>query len=215
MTGLMVKDLKLMLQRKRFLIVLIAMGLLMLQQGGMAAVAYLTMIAVVFSLSTVSYDEYENGFTFLMTLPFDRRTYVREKYLLSILSGAAGCLVGCVMYAVSLAVKGEGMRLEESLVQAAVCLSMSMLMAAVMLPLHLKFGAEQGRILLFVVAGAFVLAGSVCMELIKGYISPERLFAVISGMGVWGLAGCLAALSLLLTLLSCCISIHVMERKEF
>ena len=82
MFGLIEKDLRLTLVRKQTLFIFLAMALIMGQSmEGEFLVGYLTMFAVLVAIGTTSYDEFDNGFAFLMTLPFDRKTYVREKYL--------------------------------------------------------------------------------------------------------------------------------------
>lgn len=217
MRGFMVKDLRLMMQRKSYLAVLFILALfLTFQQGGMFVVMYLTMLVMMFAISTVSYDEYDNGYSFLMTLPADRRTYVREKYLLIVLVGIVGCLVGCAMFAVYTATKqGGGVSFEEILAEAVVYLLTAVPVADVMLPIQMKFGAEKGRMVLFLVIGAFVAAGGVCVKLLQKNNSLQEAVDAVSGMGMWVFVGCLVVLCLLLTLLSYCVSVHVMEKKEF
>ena len=76
MSGLLVKDFRLMLQRKRFflllLVIVVCMGFSMRDNMAMI-VGYLTIISVLFCVSSMSYDEYDNCYAFLMTLPIDRK----------------------------------------------------------------------------------------------------------------------------------------------
>lgn len=216
MRGFMVKDLRLMLQRKSYLTVLFLLALfLTFQQGGMFVVMYLTMLVMMLAIGTVSYDEYDNGYSFLMTLPADRKTYVREKYLLIVLVGIVGCLVGSAMFVVYMAKQGGEMSLEESLAEAVVYLLAALLVADVMLPIQMKFGAEKGRMVLFLVIGAFAAAGGVCVKLLQKNDSLQEAVGAVSKMGMWVFVGCLVVLCLLLTLLSYCVSVHVMKKKEF
>lgn len=213
MRGLMMKDFRLMLQQKRFLLILVFLAFIFtFGQSGMFAVFYLSMLAMVFSVSTGSYDEYDNGYPFLMTLPFERKTYVREKYLLCIIMSAAGCLVGSIL---NLVKQEEGMGLEDRLVQTAIYLLVTVLAAAAILPLQMKFGAEQGRIYLFLVIGGLALAAGAVMEMIPKDTFLGEIQNMASGLGVWGIMGCFAGVVILLTLLSYCISVRVMEKKEF
>lgn len=177
---------------------------------------YITMLAVISAISTISYDEYDNGYLFLMTLPIDRRTYVREKYLFADLVALVGCLAGSAMAAVLLAAKQGGeLSLGESLAEAVIYLMAAVMVADIMLPLQLKFGMEQGRMVLFFAMGALVVVGGICVKLFQAEGSLGGVASVVSGMGMWGLVGCLVVICLLLTLLSYCISVHVMEKKEF
>ena len=96
MFGLIEKDLRLTFARKQTLLIFFIMALVMgISMDGSFIVGYLTMLAAVISIGTISYDEYDNGFAFLMTLPFGRKTYVREKYLfcLKILLIVSLCVV--------------------------------------------------------------------------------------------------------------------------
>ena len=91
MRGLICKDLRLMMMQKNFLIMLAAVALVSLaaMDDPMFVIMYMTLIFTSFILSTMSYDEFDNGFPFLFTLPITRKLYVREKYVLALLSGAA------------------------------------------------------------------------------------------------------------------------------
>ena len=91
MRGLICKDLRLMMVQKNFLIMLAAVALVSLaaMDDPMFVIMYMTLIFTSFILSTMSYDEFDNGFPFLFTLPITRKLYVREKYVLALLSGAA------------------------------------------------------------------------------------------------------------------------------
>ncbi len=215
MRGLIVKDWRLILQKRRFLVLFLVMGLFMGRGGGTAALVYMTLVAVILSLSTVSYDEYEKGYTFLMTLPFDRKTYVREKYVFAVLVGTVAFLVSCAVLAVSLTAQGKGLSADESVVSVFGCLAMAVLIVDVTLPLQLKFGAEQGRIALFVVTAAVAIVGGIGMELLQGHVSSEKIIEIISGLGQWGIVGCIIGAVALFTLVSYGISVRVMEKKEF
>ena len=90
MKGLLIKDLRLMLQQKRFFLILffIAIVLNFNSDGGTFVVAYLTFLCSSFVLSTITYDEYENGYLFLMTLPVSKKTFATEKYVFGLLLGS-------------------------------------------------------------------------------------------------------------------------------
>ena len=81
MRGLICKDLRLMMVQKNFLIMLAAVALVSLaaMDDPMFVIMYMTLIFTSFILSTMSYDEFDNGFPFLFTLPITRKLYVREK----------------------------------------------------------------------------------------------------------------------------------------
>lgn len=70
MKGLLIKDFNLLKKRGIFFLVFIA-GYAVYQLGTFnseAAVGFATLMIGVFSLTTINYDEYENGMLFLFTL---------------------------------------------------------------------------------------------------------------------------------------------------
>ena len=101
MRGLICKDLRLMMVQKNFLIMLAAVALVSLaaMDDPMFVIMYMTLIFTSFILSTMSYDEFDNGFPFLFTLPIARKLYVREKYVLALLSGAAAWVLTTLLSA--------------------------------------------------------------------------------------------------------------------
>lgn len=87
MKGLLIKDFRLLKTRGIFLLLVVA-GYTVFQLGtgsGEAGVGFATLMTGFFSLTTITYDEYENGMPFLFTLPIQRKEYVREKYLFALL----------------------------------------------------------------------------------------------------------------------------------
>ena len=91
MRGLLEKDFRLIAQRKQTLLMYAAIALMMaMTMDSTYIIGYTVSLCVLLAVGTVSYDEFDNGFLFLMTLPVDRKTYVDEKYLFCILLDLAG-----------------------------------------------------------------------------------------------------------------------------
>ena len=87
MKGLLIKDFSLLKNQKNFFILVFVMaGFLTIANGAESSPAtfvlpYVGFVSSFFVLSTISYDEYDNGNAFLFTLPFERKVYVVEKYV--------------------------------------------------------------------------------------------------------------------------------------
>lgn len=79
MTGLLIKDFRLLKVQKNFftLIVFILLGMILFSEDNFFAVSFATFIFSLFSTSTVSYDEFDNGNPFLFSLP---RDFVHQAY---------------------------------------------------------------------------------------------------------------------------------------
>ena len=95
MKGLLVKDIKYIKHQVNFflLLFLIAIGVSFSSKEGSFIIGYLTFITSLFVLTTISYDEFNNGYAFLFTLPFSRKEYVIEKYIFGLMIGGMGWLM--------------------------------------------------------------------------------------------------------------------------
>ena len=208
MLGLMRKDLCLLLQRSRALVIMVGVGVIIgFSTDGGFLMGYLTMISAILSIGTISYDEFDNGYPFLLTLPVTRRSYVTAKYLFCLLGVLAGWAAASVIFAGCCLVKGEGFRMEQ-LTEALAFLPVAGLMTAVMLPLQLKYGAEKSRLALAVLAGVVVALGYVGVKLFPGL--PDSLSGVSDAVfGAALVCLCIAALAV-----SFCCSLGIMNQKE-
>ena len=208
MLGLMRKDLCLLLQRSRALVIMVGVGVIIgFSTDGGFLMGYLTMISAILSIGTISYDEFDNGYPFLLTLPVTRKSYVTAKYLFCLLGVLAGWAAASVIFAGCCLVKGEGFRMEQ-LTEALAFLPVAGLMTAVMLPLQLKYGAEKSRLALAVLAGVVVALGYVGVKLFPGL--PDSLSGVSDAVfGAVFVCLCIAALAV-----SFCCSLGIMNQKE-
>ena len=93
MKGLFVKDLKLMMLQKNFLLLILAIviGMMIFTDDVVFPLGFLSFIVSLFTVSTISYDDFDNRNAFLFTLPITRNNYVIEKYSL-------GLLFGCIAW---------------------------------------------------------------------------------------------------------------------
>lgn len=217
MKGLFIKDLILMKNQAKFYI-LFAMicGLMMLINFNPGyLIGYMTLLSMMFTFTTLSYDEFENGFSFLFTLPFTRKDYVKEKYGFGIfISVTVWILFFLVVLLKSVIVKDLDMG--PICATALMYLFMIQLFCAVNLPIQFKFGAEKGRIALFgVTAAAFavVFALSKITKLLGMNIIEviDRLEA-LSPIYFFGITACICIVAYVI---SYCISVKIMERKQF
>ena len=208
MLGLMRKDLCLLLQRSRALAIMVGVGVIIgFSTDGGFLMGYLTMISAILSIGTISYDEFDNGYPFLLTLPVTRKSYVMAKYLFCLASNLAGWAAASVIYAGCCLLKGERFGMEQ-LTDALAFLPVAGLMTAVMLPLQLKYGAEKSRLALAALAGGVVALGYVGVKLFPDL--PGSLSGVSDAVfGVVFVCLCIAALAV-----SFCCSLRIMEKKE-
>ena len=211
MLGMMRKDLCLLLQRSRAMLMMAGVGIIIgFSTDGSFMIGYLTMISAILTIGTISYDEFDNGYPFLLTLPVTRRSYVTAKYIFCFLGDLVGWAAASVIYAGCCLAKGAGLGMEQ-LAAALVFLPVVGLMSAVMLPLQLKYGAEKSRLALAVLFGGIGVLGLMGAKLFPGLPDTLRAFPEISGaaLGAAALGAVVAAVAL-----SYWISLGIMEKKE-
>ena len=106
MKGLLIKDFKLLKNQKQFFLTVSMMGIIFLVVSNNPdfVISYITIMISIFTLSTISYDQYNNGMAYLFTLPITRKEYVGEKYVFGLISTAASLAgVSAIAYAVAFA----------------------------------------------------------------------------------------------------------------
>lgn len=222
MKGLLIKDFSLLKNQKNFFVLVFVMaGFLTIANGAESSPAtfvlpYVGFVSSFFVLSTISYDEYDNGNAFLFTLPFERKVYVVEKYVFGILTGVAGMLIILAFVLVYMNMNVRYAEAEETLLVAGVSAGLLFFFLSVMIPFQLKFGPEKGRIAMIIVfLGIFAAVYGLAKVVNVGNMDLSGLIQTADAMGPAGVALVFLAVSLLVLAASMTISIRIMEKKEF
>ncbi len=217
MLGLIIKDIRLIKNQGIVSILLFIgiMGLIMANTtnaGGF--VAYAAVMGVIYAFNTISFDNFNNGYAFLFTLPVSPKLYAAEKYVLALLFSAGACLASGAVAEIFI---NRGADLAVHCLSYAITWVALLWMPIVMLPLQLKFGAEKSRILTILVFGT--CAALVYLLIRTDWKVVDHVMDILERMGeTYGMGGCLALAGLLTAAayaLSMGISMHIMERKEF
>ena len=159
MKGLIQKDILLMGNQKKSLGIILLCGLSMFfSMDGSGVVTYLAMVGSIAVLSTISYDELENGYSYLLTCPVSRITYVREKYAFSILWAAVCCVIGTAADICVSLIRNQ-LVLEEAGMSLMVSMMLALFMFALMIPLQLKYGREKSKYVLYGIFAVILFAG--------------------------------------------------------
>lgn len=221
MKGLLIKDFKLMKNQKNFfLVILVVIAFLAAGSDDLSfPMGFTAFIGTLFTLSSISYDEFDNGNAFLFSLPITRKQYVLEKYGFGLLLGIGSLLTAaCLLSAVRL-VKGELSsvgRLSEIGFTVLAVLALNWGFLALMLPLQLKFGSEKGRVAILGVFGVAAVLGMLASKSAAFFrINMAAVWDGLSAMGV-GMAGVLLlVLSFGILVCSMAVSMAIVKKKEF
>ncbi len=208
MTGLIWKDFLILRKTLRSYLMILLIYAAVAFSGFWSASfvgGFMMVMTAILPLNVFAYDKQAKWDVYGLSLPVGRAKTVAARYLsvliLFVFSAAVTALLG-----VALSLAG---RMEEDLGQylltCAVCVVLSMLMNAAMLPLLYKFGSERARIMLAGVLGVVFLLGTIVLvpfgglDWLKSLEEPtmEQVFAIPAVAAVGGLI--LLALSFLLS----------------
>lgn len=204
-------------QTKFFFVVMIVLAMIMAGSAKMTFFeGYIAVWCSFLTLTAFSYDEAENGFAYLFTLPVSRKDYVFEKYVFGLgLTTIPFALTGVLTWVVLAVRQAVEINLAEYFLNISVMLPVAYMFLALEIPLQIKFGQHKSRVLTGVLVG--------CMAFCFGMMGHLSELAETAGMGAAGnISGLnkgtfmLAAVCILaVLLLSYVISCRFMERKEF
>ncbi len=217
MKGLLIKDFRLMKGQKNFffVIVVISVGMAAFSEDLSFMMSFLPFVLSLFTLSTISYDEFDNGNAFLFTLPVSRAGYTIEKYCLALLLGG-GAWVLSVLLAMGAVILCETASLSETVMMAVMMLPPLIVIQAVMIPFQLKFGGEKGRIALIGVFGLLSVIGIAAVKAARMFgIDIEDMLGILSAASMGTIVAALMVIAVILLLISVKISISIMKNKEF
>ena len=225
MKGLLIKDLKILAkQKKSMAFVLLFLGLCAFAgDDATFSATYTVVVLSMLTLNTISYDEKDGGMLFLLSLPANRKTYVKEKYIFAFINLLFSIVLAFALGYVPAIVKHTNPELGSFVMSIMAIMFMMGMGLAMAIPLDLKLGAEKGRMfVILAVAGMFLIT-------VTGYkILKDVLYIDVLGeltkllSGVKSevllymiLAGSMFAVLLLMLYCSYLISNKVMEKKEF
>lgn len=217
MKGLLIKDARLIWKQKRFLVILLFLAIMLnFNSDGTFVIAYLSFIGFSFVLSTITYDETDNGYLFLMTLPVSRKMFAVEKYVFGLLLGSFTWTVGFFISIIfKLATEGE-VSLFDFSVESLLLIPVFAVMLSILLPFQFKFGSEKGRIAMFLAFAVAVVAAYLSAKGLKSIgIDLEQILDTLPAVHV-ALVDLFAFLiAAAAVAVSCAVSGRIMQNKEF
>lgn len=216
MKGLLIKDYMLLKNQKSYFMTLFLTFTVIsiVSKSFTMIITTVPIILSMFTLSTISYDEFDNGNDFLFTLPFSRNQYVISKYIFGMSVGSMTSMFATILvYFIELKMGLFDNGLFE-VMMAALC--MLNIFLAVMVPIQLKFGSERGRLVNFialVIIGSFASLTMYILKLLS--IDITQLLIMISLMSKYIVMSILLLISLSIIFISMLISFKIMHNKQF
>ena len=156
MKALFIKDIRIVLKQQRVLICAFFAVITILAfatDNSMYAVAFVLFLVPTMMLTTISYDTFENGMSYIMSLPVSVKDYVAEKYILTVVSSLIFNIMATILINVVLSIgKGVSIMPLELIVNAMLAQFMVLIYISLVLPVDIRFGTDKGMIIVVLMA---------------------------------------------------------------
>ncbi len=217
MKGLLIKDFRLMRGQRTFFLAIIAISILtaVTSSNTLFAISFLGFVCPMFVLSSISYDEFDNGNAFLFSLPITRKGYVFEKYIFGLILSISALIFSTAVCLIISVIKNT-VSINEIFITALTVFPAELLILSLMLPFQLKFGAEKGRIAIIAVLGGVSVISVILVKTAEVMnINLYELLNAVSKLGMQTFFLLYLLISFIILIISYRISIKVINKKEF
>lgn len=214
MRGLFLKDIALIKNNKKSFIIALLILILFMSTGTTITIlmGYVPLICCSLVMGTISYDEYDNGFPFLLILPISRKDYVKEKYFFGFFIISIGVFLSEITVTIIQWIEISQTGIFEWLLVCVCILVLFVVYMAICLPIQIKYGSDKGKI----------ISMGICLSILAiGYLITKISFIwgvikqVFTGILDWQFFTAVLVLAIAVLGISYFFSVHIMEKKEF
>ena len=210
MFGLIKKDFLLIKANLRSMMIVFIVYLILTFQGTFDVTFIVPIIGIMLFISTFSYDDFNNWNSYAVTLPNGRKNVVRAKYIASIILTV---ILGIGALAIGIGIsytKTNSINLDEIISSLMGTMLSSVIIISLLYPSVFKFGATNGRIILFAVV--FGIAG--IGAFIAQFVDMTFIINMINRLDSYVLVA-IPIISVILLGISYLISNKIYQSKEF
>ena len=210
MLGLIKKDFLLIKANLKSMVIIFIVYLILAFQGTFDVTFVIPLIGIMLFISTFSYDDFNNWNSYAVTLPDGRKNVVRAKYISSIILTV---VLGAVALAIGIGIsytKTNTIKLDEIISSLMGTVLSSVIIISLLYPIVFKFGATNGRIILFAVV--FGIAG--IGALISNFVDMTYVINMINRLDNCLLVA-IPIISVILLSISYLVSNKIYKHKEF
>ena len=179
-------------------------------QGTFDVTFIVPLIGIILFISTFSYDDFNNWNSYAVTLPNGRKNVIKSKYIASIILTV---ILGIVSLAIGVGIgyaKTNSINLDETISALMGTVLSNVIIISLLYPIVFKFGATNGRIILFAVV--FGIAG--IGALIAQFVDMTFIINMINRLDSYAIVA-IPIISVILLGISYLISNKIYQSKEF
>ncbi len=218
MKGLIIKDIRIIFSNKNvflFIPILASMAAFSKTRLAVYLFAYVAVMVISLLTTTISFDDMENGTSFLMTMPVSRKEYVKSKYLLGVVSFILGVVLSIAVVTAVTFLKGDTLDINGLMLIVCLLWLVMIVLMSVLIPVQLKFGSINGKaVLMCIIIGSMLLLAAMVLVL-RNYSEETLNFFVneiMKNMVLMTAAGILGTVIILV--ISYMMSVRIMKKRE-
>ena len=213
MRVLIAKDIRLFRSMKNVVLIYVAMIATSIifgqKQMGVMLINLCVVMFTYLSMSTMSYDDFDNGMEFILTLPTSKKIYAIEKYVLAVITLVVMSIVGAGLLV------ALGLEFNAAILDIAPMAVIAIVLVSINLPLTLKFGSEKTKMLTMILfMGLGSLVGTLGTSNLNEILNSD-LVKKITSLGKLQLGIGIGLIAIIILFVSYCISIKISENKEY
>ena len=218
MKGLLFKDYRLLIGQKTPIATTLLMSVLYLAiyENPTFAIVFIVIMWGIFTISTISYDDLDNGLSYLFTLPVSRKDYVIEKYLFAMINTVFSGLIMLAGALISVRVRGLTLSTGDLCMGLISGLLVTAIVIGYMIPLQLKFGAEKSRLVLLSGMAVLFLAIYLVIKATKAETGWGLQFIkMLNRLSNKVIVLLILVLIFVITCISCLVTLKIIKKREF
>lgn len=210
MIGLIKKDFLLIKANLKQMIIIFVIYLLLTFQGTFDVTFVVPLIGIMLFITTFSYDDFNNWNSYAITLPKGRKNIVRAKYISSIILTIILSILSLTLAVAISYTKTNSINIEEILSSLMGTLLSSVIIISLLYPIIFKFGATNGRIILFIVVFSIAGIGAIITQ----FVDFTFILNMINKLDNYVLIA-IPIISIIMLSISYLISNKIYKNKEF
>ena len=210
MIGLIKKDFLLIKANLKQMIIIFVIYLLLTFQGTFDVTFVVPLIGIMLFITTFSYDDFNNWNPYAITLPKGRKNIVRAKYISSIILTIILSILSLALAVAISYTKTNSINIEEILSSLMGILLSSVIIISLLYPIIFKFGATNGRIILFIVVFSIAGIGAIITQ----FVDLTFILNMINKLDNYVLIA-IPIISIIMLSISYLISNKIYKNKEF
>lgn len=217
MKGLILKDLLILKnQMRNVLIIILGFIILSIFTENYFYISFIIPFYIVMQvISAFSYDDLNNSNTYIVALPYTRKTIVKARYVLGLIS-IIEAFIASLFLSLIIPIFNPNMDFITTFISTTAAIIAVILVISLIIPFFYKFGVQKGRIVLFIsIMGISLLIGVILSLFENTNLKIAKLFSSLENINYIILIIIAIIIILLILYISYLFSCKIFKNKEF